>query len=78
MNSFEFKKKSLPGGLRTILLPRQESQTVTLLVLIGTGSRYETAKEAGLSHFLEHMFFKGTTKRPTTKEIAEVIDNIGG
>ena len=78
MGSFEVKKKSLPGGLRTILLPRLESQTVTLLVLIGTGSRYETAREAGLSHFLEHMFFKGTTKRPTTKEIAEVIDNIGG
>ena len=78
MGSFEVVKKSLSGGLRIVLLPRKESQTVTLLVLVGTGSRYETAREAGLSHFLEHMFFKGTKRRPTTKEIAEVIDNIGG
>jgi predicted Zn-dependent peptidase len=78
MNNFVLQKKTLPGGLRTVLLPRQEGQTVTFLVLIGVGSRYETAKQAGLSHFLEHMFFKGTTTRPSTKEIAEAIENIGG
>lgn len=78
MNTFPLQQKTLPGGLRTILLPRQEVQTVTFLVLIGVGSRYETPKQSGLSHFLEHMFFKGTTNRPTTKEIAEAIENVGG
>jgi predicted Zn-dependent peptidase len=78
MSTFTVKKKELHDGLRVVLIPRQEVLTATLLVLIGTGSRYETDKQAGLSHFLEHMFFKGTEKRPTTKEIAESVDNIGG
>ncbi len=78
MPEFAVHQKTLPGGLRTILLPRQEVQTVTFLVLIGVGSRYETLRQSGLSHFLEHMFFKGTQTRPTTKEIAEAIENVGG
>lgn len=78
MKNFSLTEKTLPGGLRTVFLPRQEGQTVTFLVLIGVGSRYETPRQSGLSHFLEHMFFKGTTTRPTTKEIAEAIENIGG
>lgn len=78
MKNFALTQKKLPGGLRTVLLPREEGQTVTFLVLIGVGSRYETPRQSGLSHFLEHMFFKGTTKRPTYKEIAEAIENIGG
>lgn len=61
-----------------MLLPRSEGQTVTFLVLIGVGSRYETPRQSGLSHFLEHMFFKGTKTRPDKKEIAEAIDNVGG
>jgi len=48
------------------------------MILIGVGSRYETPKQAGLSHFLEHMFFKGTQTRPSAKEIAEAIDSVGG
>jgi predicted Zn-dependent peptidase len=59
-------------------MPRVEMASATILVLIGVGSRYETPKQSGLSHFLEHMFFKGTENRPTTKEIAEAIDNVGG
>lgn len=78
MNHFPLIKKTLSGGLRTILLPRADMASVTFMVLIGVGSRYETPRQWGLSHFLEHMFFKGTTTRPTTKEIAEAIDNIGG
>lgn len=78
MKNFPLVEKTLPGGLRTVFLPRHEGQTVTFLVLIGVGSRYETPRQSGLSHFLEHMFFKGTTTRPTTKEIAEAIENIGG
>ncbi|HLD26301.1 MAG TPA: insulinase family protein, partial [Candidatus Andersenbacteria bacterium] len=78
MSDWPLIKKTLPGGLRAVLLPRTEGATVTFMVLIGVGSRYETPKQSGLSHFLEHMFFKGTERRPTTKEIAEAIDNIGG
>jgi predicted Zn-dependent peptidase len=78
MSKFPLIKKTLPSGLRTIILPRAEMASATIMVLIGVGSRYETPKQSGLSHFLEHMFFKGTTNRPTTKEIAESIDNVGG
>lgn len=78
MTEFPLIKKTLPSGLRVVLLPRDDRQTVTFLVLIGVGSRYETPKQAGLSHFLEHMFFKGTATRPTAKEIAEAIDSVGG
>lgn len=78
MSTFNLQQKKLLSGLRTVFLPRAEGETVTFLVLIGVGSRYETPKQAGLSHFLEHMFFKGTSSRPTAKEIAEDLDNVGG
>jgi predicted Zn-dependent peptidase len=78
MTAFALTEKTLPSGLRAVLLPRAETQTVTFLVLIGVGSRYETPRQSGLSHFLEHMFFKGTETRSTAKEIAEAIDNVGG
>jgi predicted Zn-dependent peptidase len=77
MKQFKFTTKKLPKGLTAILLPRTEGETVTFLVLIGVGSRYETPRQAGLSHFLEHMFFKGTKTRPDKREIAEAMDNIG-
>lgn len=76
--SFPLIKKTLPSGLRLLMLPRTEMQSVTVMTLVGVGSRYETPRQNGLSHFLEHMFFKGTKNRPTTKEIAETIDNVGG
>jgi len=78
MSQFPTVQKTLPSGLRTIIMPRAEMASATILVLIGVGSRYETPKQSGLSHFLEHMFFKGTENRPTTKEIAEAVDNVGG
>lgn len=77
MNEFTLIEKRLPTGLRVVLLPRREGETVTLLVLIGAGSRYETPRQWGLSHFLEHMFFKGTEKRPDKRQIAETLDNVG-
>jgi len=73
-----YKKIKLQNGLRIILAPMQETQTATVLVMIGVGSRYEKENEAGLSHFIEHMFFKGTKKRPTTLHISEELDAIGG
>lgn len=78
MPQFSLVQPKLKNGLQTVLLPRSEGETVTFLVLMGVGSRYETPKQAGLSHFLEHMFFKGTQTRPTTQAIAEAIENVGG
>jgi len=73
-----FKKYTLPNGLRLILAPMEGAQSVTVLVLVATGSKYETKEINGISHFLEHMFFKGTKKRPTNMEIASVLDSVGG
>ena len=72
------KKTTLKNGLRIITAPMEGTQTVTVLVLVGTGSKYETKDINGLSHFLEHLFFKGTKKRPNTLAIAETLDKVGG
>ncbi len=74
----DYKKTVLKNGLRTITVPMKGTQTVTIVVMVGVGSRYETEKEAGLSHFIEHMFFKGTKKRPNTLAISEELDSVGG
>lgn len=71
------KKKTLSNGLRVITAPIKGTKTVTVLVLVGTGSKYESKKLNGISHFLEHLFFKGTTKRPTTKALTEELDRVG-
>ncbi len=60
------------------MVPMKNTETVTVVIMIGVGSRYETEREAGLSHFIEHMMFKGTKKRPTTLDISETLDSIGG
>ena len=73
----KFVKEVWPNGLRTVYVPMQGTQTVTLLVLVGTGSRYETKEINGISHFLEHMFFKGTVKRPGKSDIAHELDAVG-
>ena len=72
------KKTTLKNGLRVITIPMAGTQTVTVIVMVGVGSRYETEKEAGISHFIEHMFFKGTKKRPTTLDISTELDSVGG
>ncbi len=74
----KFKKTTLKNGLRILTVPMKDTQTATVVVMVGVGSRYETEKEAGISHFLEHMFFKGTEKRPTTLDISSELDAIGG
>ena len=73
-----YKLNKLSNGLRvlTVNLPSMESSTVTIWAK--TGSRNETKEIGGISHFLEHMVFKGSKKRPSSKEIAEMIDSIGG
>jgi len=59
-------------------VPQKSSQTVTVLVLVGTGSKYEKKDISGISHFLEHMFFKGTKERPSPLDVAQTLDEVGG
>ena len=73
-----FKKTILPNGLRLVTVPMPGSQSTTVLVLFGAGSKYETKEINGISHFLEHLFFKGTKKRPTTLALSEYLDRVGG
>jgi len=71
------KKKIYKNGLRVVTIPMKDNPTVTVLVLVGTGSEYEKKEINGISHFLEHMCFKGTTKRPSAKLISHELDNLG-
>ena len=73
-----FSKKILENGLRVITVPMKGVTTVTILVMVDTGSNNESKELNGISHFLEHMFFKGTKKRPTTNAIASEVDGMGG
>jgi len=68
----------LSNKMPFIAAPLIGTETVTVLVMIKTGSKYENRKESGLSHFLEHMFFKGTSKRPSAKLLSIELDAIGG
>lgn len=74
----EFIKRVLPSGLTVILAPMEGTKTITAVVAVGAGWKYETLDIHGLSHFLEHMAFKGTVRRPKTIDIAKEIDGIGG
>ncbi len=71
-----YTKSKLQNGLRVITVPMKDNPTVTVLVLVETGSKYENKKNNGISHFLEHMCFKGTTMRPTAHTIASELDGI--
>ena len=73
----QFHKKILPNGLRLITVPMKESLTVTVMVLVEAGSKYEQKKISGISHFLEHMCFKGTLKREKAIDIVKELDGIG-
>lgn len=72
------KKKVLSNGLTAIVVPMPSFESATIMVMVGAGSRYETKKNNGISHFLEHMAFKGTKKRPTALDISSLIDGMGG
>lgn len=71
------QKKKLSNGVRVVLIPQKDAPTVTMLTLVGVGSNMETTKQNGISHFLEHVCFKGTEKRPTAKGINEEIESMG-
>lgn len=74
----EYKLITLKNGLRLLLVPRESTGVVTVMILFKVGSRYEDEKQAGISHVLEHMHYKGTPKRPSGLKIAEFIESIGG
>ena len=76
MNAFE--KTVLPNGLRVVTAPMPQAKSVACFVMLAAGSRYETKETNGIAHFAEHMFFKGTERRPTARQIAGEIDSIGG
>lgn len=72
-----YKTEILANGIRFVHVPMPSNPAVTAMVLINTGSEFETAKESGISHFLEHMLFKGTEKRPKGIDISRELDEIG-
>jgi predicted Zn-dependent peptidase len=73
-----FERHTLPNGLRILTADLPYAQSVTCMVMLAAGSRYETADISGIAHFSEHMFFKGTERRPNARAIAGEIDAIGG
>lgn len=74
----QYHKTVLSNGLRVLTIPMPSFESATVLVMVGAGSRYETKDNNGISHFLEHMAFKGTKKRPSAMAISSLIDGIGG
>jgi predicted Zn-dependent peptidase len=73
-----FQLERLDNGLRILTAPMESAQSVTCAIMLAAGSRYETRETSGIAHFSEHMFFKGTEKRPTARDISKEIDAIGG
>jgi predicted Zn-dependent peptidase len=73
-----FDLTTLDNGLRVLTAPMESAQSVTCAIMLAAGSRYETAETNGIAHFSEHMFFKGTERRPTARDISKEIDAIGG
>lgn len=76
-NSPPYRLMTFANGLRFISVPMPTSKSVIVLVMVGTGSRYETKDINGVSHFLEHMMFKGTARRPGAMDISHELDSIG-
>ncbi len=72
------QKVTLDNGLRLLTEPMPHTRSVSISFYIGTGSRYETDEQAGISHFIEHVCFKGTSKHPTSADICTVIEGVGG
>ena len=73
-----FEKTALGNGIRVVTAPMPQVGSVACFVMLAAGSRYETPESKGIAHFSEHMFFKGTERRPTARTIATEIDAIGG
>src|ERR671915_675918 len=72
-----FERHTLPNGLRVVTAAMPQAKSVACFIMLAAGSRYETRETNGIAHFAEHMFFKGTERRPTARDIAGEIDAIG-
>src|SRR5690242_6385352 len=72
------QRTTLSNGLRILTETMPHTRSVSISIYVGAGSRYETREQAGLSHFVEHLLFKGTERRPTARELSEAIDSVGG
>ena len=73
-----YQKTVTANGLRIITSSMSHTQSVCISIFVGAGSRYESVERSGISHFVEHLLFKGTKQRPTSKEISEAIEGVGG
>ncbi len=73
----EYKLTRFKNGLKVITAPLSNTKAVSVFILVKTGSRFEKEEENGIAHFLEHMFFKGTRKRPKSIDIARELDSVG-
>jgi predicted Zn-dependent peptidase len=72
------QKTTLPNGVRVVTESIGHVQSISLGIWVATGARYESEERRGISHFLEHMLFKGTERRPSAKQIADEMDSVGG
>jgi predicted Zn-dependent peptidase len=73
-----YQKTTLDNGLRVLTETMPHTRSVSICIFIGVGSRYETESQAGVSHFIEHLLFKGTPKRASAREISVAIEGVGG
>jgi predicted Zn-dependent peptidase len=73
-----YEKTTLPNGVRVLTAPMPHVRSASVTLFFGVGSRYEAAEVAGISHFIEHMVFKGTVRYPSAQAISEAIEGIGG
>jgi predicted Zn-dependent peptidase len=73
-----FERQTLSNGLRVLTAPLSHAKSVACFVMLAAGSRYENRDNRGIAHFAEHMFFKGTERRPTARDLTTIVDGIGG
>src|SRR6476660_1119637 len=73
-----YQRDTLSNGLRVVTAPLEHAKSVACYVMLAAGSRYEEQTNRGIAHFAEHMFFKGTKRRPTARDLSMEVDKIGG
>jgi predicted Zn-dependent peptidase len=78
MTDKAYERHTLPNGLRVVSAPIPTAESVTCMIMLAAGSRYESRETNGIAHFAEHMFFKGTERRPTARDIGIEVDALGG
>ncbi len=78
MTETVFERRQLSNGLRVLTAPMEHAKSVACFVMLAAGSRYEDASNRGIAHFAEHMFFKGTERRPSSRDLTSLVDGIGG